>query len=186
MDGVTWKGYEFKYKPGDVNRMPPFVAPHQPRLDWQMWFASLGHYQRNPWYVMLVIRLLEGSKDAAGLLETNPFPNEKPKMIRSLFYNYHFTDLQSGKNGSWWSREPKAEYMPTLTLDNPSVTNFLKQYTIPNRKKGLIRSANLEEIPLWIYGVMLIPLGLLYILKRETHPPTKPLEFITKDEKKEQ
>jgi hypothetical protein len=31
-DGVTWKEYEFKWKPGDVNRAPAFVAPHMPRL----------------------------------------------------------------------------------------------------------------------------------------------------------
>ena len=42
-DGVEWLAYEFRYKPGDLNRMPPVVAPHQPRLDWQMWFAALGH-----------------------------------------------------------------------------------------------------------------------------------------------
>ena len=35
-DGATWTAYEFKYKPGDLNRPPPWVAPHQPRLDWQM------------------------------------------------------------------------------------------------------------------------------------------------------
>src|SRR5439155_18966036 len=40
-DGKEWLPYEFKYKPGDVNRRPGFVAPHQPRVDWQMWFAAL-------------------------------------------------------------------------------------------------------------------------------------------------
>src|SRR5436190_23531816 len=38
-DGVDWVSYEFKWKPGDVNRAPRWCAPHQPRLDWQMWFA---------------------------------------------------------------------------------------------------------------------------------------------------
>src|SRR5262249_42415753 len=37
-DGETWRDYEFSWKPGDVMRRPGFVAPHQPRLDWQMWF----------------------------------------------------------------------------------------------------------------------------------------------------
>src|ERR1019366_9272990 len=48
-DGETWQPYEFKYKPGDVNRAPGWVAPYQPRLDWQMWFAALSNYQTNPW-----------------------------------------------------------------------------------------------------------------------------------------
>ena len=41
-DGQDWRAYEFKYKPGDLKRRPRFVAPFQPRLDWQMWFAALG------------------------------------------------------------------------------------------------------------------------------------------------
>src|SRR3989475_3819103 len=30
---TKWKEYEFKAKPGDPNRRPPFVAPYQPRID---------------------------------------------------------------------------------------------------------------------------------------------------------
>ena len=48
-DGIDFFPYEFKYKPGDLARMPGIVAPHQPRLDWQMWFAALSSYQNNPW-----------------------------------------------------------------------------------------------------------------------------------------
>ena len=40
-DGIDWLPYEFKWKPGDVKRAPGWCAPHQPRLDWQMWFAAL-------------------------------------------------------------------------------------------------------------------------------------------------
>ncbi len=49
-DGVDWQPYEFKWKPGDVMRAPGWCAPHQPRLDWQMWFAAFGSYQQNPWF----------------------------------------------------------------------------------------------------------------------------------------
>ena len=44
-DGEAWLPYEFKNKPGDLRRRPGFIAPHQPRLDWQMWFAALGDYR---------------------------------------------------------------------------------------------------------------------------------------------
>ena len=53
-----WVEYDFLYKPGNVSRAPQFVLPHQPRLDWQMWFAALGSYQHNPWLLSLVYRLL--------------------------------------------------------------------------------------------------------------------------------
>lgn len=51
---------EFMYKPGNVSRPPPVVVPHQPRLDWQMWFAALGPHSHSPWFTSLVLRLLQG------------------------------------------------------------------------------------------------------------------------------
>lgn len=50
------------YKPGNVSRPPPLVAPHQPRLDWQMWFAALGPHTHSPWFTSLVLCLLRGSE----------------------------------------------------------------------------------------------------------------------------
>src|SRR5437660_4022975 len=72
-DGIDWLPYEFKWKPGDVKCAPGWCAPHQPRLDWQMWFAALGAPQQNPWFSGLVIRLLQGSRDVSRLLAHNPF-----------------------------------------------------------------------------------------------------------------
>ena len=43
IDGTTWLPYEFHAKPGDPSRAPPFVAPHQPRVDFQLWFLLLGN-----------------------------------------------------------------------------------------------------------------------------------------------
>ena len=109
--------YDFKYKPGDVERPPPFVAPHQPRLDWQMWFAALGTVQQNPWFVNLSVRLLEGDPGVLGLLETNPFPNRPPKWIRASLFDYHFTTpAQRGKTGDWWTRKYLRLYMPPVAL----------------------------------------------------------------------
>ncbi len=54
-----WKEYHFMYKPGNLSQAPQFVLPHQPRLDWQMWFAALGSYEHNPWFISLLYRLLE-------------------------------------------------------------------------------------------------------------------------------
>jgi len=51
-DGETWKEYEFKYKPGNIYRRPPWNIPHQPRLDWQMWFAALSTPNDNPWFTL--------------------------------------------------------------------------------------------------------------------------------------
>ena len=67
IDG-PWKEYEFLYKPGNVNNSLPFVAPHQPRLDWQMWFAALGTYHQNPWLMSLAYRLLSGQPEVLALM----------------------------------------------------------------------------------------------------------------------
>ena len=116
-DGIDWLPYEFKWKPGDVMRAPGWCAPHQPRLDWQMWFAALGSYRENPWFGRLIVRL-EGSRDVSRLLAKNPFSHEPPRYIRAMFYRYRFTTLRErSETGAWWKREELREYLPTVSLD---------------------------------------------------------------------
>ena len=68
-DGENWAPLEFRYKPGDVGRAPLLVAPHQPRLDWQMWFAALAPSSNAaPWLYALAFKLLRGSEPAFDLL----------------------------------------------------------------------------------------------------------------------
>jgi len=57
-DGVHWREYAFKYKPGNVKQPPLWNIPHQPRLDWQMWFAALGTPSQSPWVLRFLQRLL--------------------------------------------------------------------------------------------------------------------------------
>jgi len=117
-DGIDWLPYEFKWKPGDVKRAPGWCAPHQPRLDWQMWFAALGTPRENPWFVALIFRLLQGSHDVNGLLANDPFADKPPRYIRSLFYRYRFTTMDElYQTGEWWKREELREYLPTLSLE---------------------------------------------------------------------
>ena len=40
-NGEQWYEINFKYKPDNVDEMPLFVLPHQPRLDWQMWCVGI-------------------------------------------------------------------------------------------------------------------------------------------------
>ena len=112
-DGAEWKAYEFPYKPGDPRRAPPVIEPHQPRLDWQMWFAALGDYRENRWFVNFVIRLLQGEPAVLRLVAYNPFPKEPPKFVRARLFRYRFTAF--GDN-AWWTREEKGEYLPAVSL----------------------------------------------------------------------
>jgi len=116
-DGEHWQSYEFKYKPGDLNRPPLWVAPYQPRLDWQMWFAALSDYRTNLWFVNLAIRLMQGSPEVLALLATNPFPDQPPRYIRATAYEYTFTDFATRRRtGAWWKREPRGLYLPAVSL----------------------------------------------------------------------
>jgi len=117
-DGINWKPYGFKWKAGDLNRPPLYVAPYHPRLDWQMWFAALGNPQENPWFENFMIRLLQGSPDVLGLLASNPFPQGPPRFIRAEVYDYQFTDFSEKKtSGNWWKSEYKGPYMRPFSLD---------------------------------------------------------------------
>jgi hypothetical protein len=119
-DGTHWREYEFGCKLGDIKRPPRFVAPHQPRVDWQMWFAALGFYQNHPWLGRFMVRLLEGSKSVEDLLRVNPFPNAPPREIRCVVYDYRFTTPAERKaSRAWWRRERRNLYCPVIQYSSP-------------------------------------------------------------------
>jgi predicted DCC family thiol-disulfide oxidoreductase YuxK len=116
-DGSEWREYEFRYKPGPLDRKPPWAAPHQPRLDWQMWFAALGSYNENVWFLNLLARLLQGDRVVLAQLGRNPFPEAPPKLLRARLYDYRFTDFSTRRQtGNWWTRTPLRLYVPAVSL----------------------------------------------------------------------
>jgi len=114
-NGVDFREYEFRYKPGDLRRPPPRVAPHQPRLDWQMWFAALD---RPPiWFKSLMARLLEGSPEVLALFRSDPFGGRPPRYVRAVLYEYKMTDRETRKRtGVWWQRERVGVYFPVVAF----------------------------------------------------------------------
>ncbi len=117
-DRITWKTYEFRWKPGDLTTAPKWVAPHQPRLDWQMWFAALqGDYQNTYWFLNFMGSLLRGNPEVLKLLADNPFPDTPPRYVRATLYNYRFTDFATKRSdGLWWDREWRRIYCPAISL----------------------------------------------------------------------
>lgn len=116
-DGRNWKEYAFKYKPGDVNRRPPWNIPFQPRVDWQLWFAALAPPEASPWFTLFMQRLLENSPAVTGLLAYNPFPDMPPVYVRALFFDYTYTTAeQYRETGAWWNRELVGVFYPVVSL----------------------------------------------------------------------
>ena len=117
-DRITWEPYQFRWKPGALKAAPKWVAPHQPRLDWQMWFAALqGSYRNTPWFPHFIGALLQGKPEVLQLLAENPFPEDPPRYVRAVLYDYRFTDIATKQSeGTWWSRERKGFYCPAVSL----------------------------------------------------------------------
>jgi lipase maturation factor 1 len=121
-DSVTWREYGFRWKPGDVTRSPRFVAPHQPRLDWQMWFAALDPEGARDWLGSLLEHLLRGTPEVVGLLGENPFPDAPPKYVRLVYYRYRFsTPAARARTGAWWERELTGYLTRPLSLGGGGV-----------------------------------------------------------------
>ncbi|HJQ12236.1 MAG TPA: lipase maturation factor family protein [Gemmatimonadaceae bacterium] len=124
-DGRSWRAYHFRYKPQDVTERPGFYAPYQPRFDWNLWFASLGPWQQNPWVVLTEQRLIQGSPSVLSLFRDDPFNGKPPPMVRNVVYQYWFTDLATKKKtGAWWRRHQLGEFAPSVERDttgNPIV-----------------------------------------------------------------
>ena len=117
VDGQAWREYVFRYKPGPLTRPPSWNVPHQPRLDWQMWFAALGDARSNPWFASLMLRLLQGSPPVVALLDADPFPDHPPKFLRAKLYEYRFADPGAhDATGQWWVRQLTGWYFPQVSL----------------------------------------------------------------------
>mmetsp|Transcript_21816 Transcript_21816/g.72131 ORF Transcript_21816/g.72131 Transcript_21816/m.72131 type:complete len:1350 (-) Transcript_21816:256-4305(-) len=90
-----WLPFEFHFKPGNIARAPPWVAPYHPRLDWQMWFAALAYdWQATRWFPTFLQKLVQQSKPVVELVGRHGIPftsKELPNFIRVRKLLYDFT-----------------------------------------------------------------------------------------------
>jgi hypothetical protein len=115
-DQTNWREYSFKYKPGELHRGLPLVAPYQPRLDWQMWFAALGNYEENNWVGGLMYRLMTGEPAVIGLMNPPPFA-KPPRYLRALLYDYQFTTpAERARTGAVWQRQSLGTWFGPVSL----------------------------------------------------------------------
>jgi len=125
-DGRSWIAYPFRYKPQDVTERPGVYAPYQPRFDWNLWFASLAPWQQNPWVVLTEQRLLGGSPSVLKLFRRDPFNGKPPRIVRTIIYQYWFTDLATKqKTGAWWRREDLGAFSPAVQRDSVGMPSYI-------------------------------------------------------------
>lgn len=122
---AAWKPYIYKGLPVRLDKQPPQIAPYQPHLDWQMWFASMSTADQYPWTYNLVWKLLHNDPVAIGLFAENPFPGKPPRFIRATIYRYKFAEPGNPQH-LWWEREPLGLWMPVLSVNDPELIKFLR------------------------------------------------------------
>jgi len=114
-DGKTWIAYPFRYKPQAVNEAPGIYAPYQPRFEWNLWFASLGPWQQSRFVMWAEERLLKNEPAVLALFANNPFVSAPPREVRTVIYQYWFTDMRTKREtGNWWKRQELRQYAPAL------------------------------------------------------------------------
>jgi hypothetical protein len=122
---ASWKPYIYKGLPTLLDKQPPQIAPYQPRLDWQMWFAAMSSAEEYPWTYNLVWKLLHNDPGAVSLFATNPFPGKQPRFIRASLYHYRFATPGNPQN-IWWTRERIGDWIPAVSVDDQRLLKFLK------------------------------------------------------------
>ena len=114
-DGEHWVAYPFRYKPQDPRKPPGIYAPYQPRFEWNLWFASLGTVEDNPWVMNTEARLLQNEPAVMQLFARNPFPVKPPIAVRAVQWQYWFSSEQEkAKTGAWWDRKLIGLYAPEI------------------------------------------------------------------------
>jgi len=107
-DGIQWQPIVFKYKAGPPDRLPPQIAPFQPRLDWQMWFAALSaeRGQLPGWFTPFLEKLHAGKPEVWNLLPSQPH-SSKNDYLRLRLDQYRFTNpSERSSTGNWWRVTP--------------------------------------------------------------------------------
>ncbi|QOV91474.1 lipase maturation factor family protein [Humisphaera borealis] len=122
-DGVNWRPYEFRFKPGDITREPRVAAPHMPRLDWLMWSLRWGDPKEQLWFQSLLKGLLEQRKPVVGLIASAPF-EENPAFLRVRTFRYHLASPSQRSEGYWWRRDYLFDSIGAIWLrDRPPIRN---------------------------------------------------------------
>jgi hypothetical protein len=119
-----WKEYPYVGSPRDPKLPPTFVAPYQPHLDWQLWFAAMASPENYPWTYNLVWKLLHNDPDQLSLFAGNPFPQKPPKYIRAVLYIYHFAKPGNPEH-VYWTRDRQGLWLPAYSADSKPLLEIL-------------------------------------------------------------
>jgi hypothetical protein len=121
-----WKEYPYVGSPWDPKLPPPQIAPYQPHLDWQLWFAAMASPDDYPWTWNLVWKLLHNDPATLSLFAGNPFPDHPPRYVRAVLYVYHFAKPGNPEH-VYWTRDRIGIWLGPYSTDNPQLQDLLRR-----------------------------------------------------------
>jgi len=126
VDGQEWRPLYLHYKPGPLDRRPPMVAPHQPRLDFQLWFFTLKRDGgAHAYFNTLVSHLCARPEAVRPWFTPESFPDRPPQIVRVVFHRYRMTDAETrSREGRYWSRETVGYHPTAHFCDSPTPPRF--------------------------------------------------------------
>ncbi|CAJ1358802.1 unnamed protein product [Effrenium voratum] len=133
-----WVELALPYKPGPLNRKPPSLWTHMPRLDWQLWFVSLAwaRGQKPAWFRRFLKLLRDRQPEVVALVEhkaQHPVQSyvlkRAPERVRVTLEDYEYSDnSESGEweCGRWWCRRsspnmPREAPLPSVSSEDIEV-----------------------------------------------------------------
>ncbi|PFH35930.1 putative rhoptry protein [Besnoitia besnoiti] len=136
----VWVDYEFKCKPGDVNRRPCLISPYHYRLDWLMWFVPMDDAQtapiRHPWFPLFLNKLLQNSPSVTSLMAVNPFRGKgPPTAIRVLKRLYRFSNEPMFSSGPWWEVVPGSTEVFVSPSEVPDAERHLEKVLLTRMER---------------------------------------------------
>ena len=175
VEDLKWTELEFKHKPGDVRKRPSFVAPHQPRLDWQMWFAALrgdGVFRdpRYIWFSMFIIRILQKSPEVWNLLDPSMQKHmETTTYLRASTYEYDFAPKKEEGNDAVYVRKNLGTLLPPTRLESPEIEGLRNMAGPIDYEKDMPAFLNIPDVDAVTFAVSVLSVmfaSLIYNTRR--------------------
>eukprot|EP00929_Paragymnodinium_shiwhaense_P061728 TRINITY_DN30855_c0_g1_i1.p1 TRINITY_DN30855_c0_g1~~TRINITY_DN30855_c0_g1_i1.p1 ORF type:complete len:326 (+),score=37.55 TRINITY_DN30855_c0_g1_i1:73-978(+) len=140
-DGRYWVELSLPYKPGPIDRPPPWLLFHMPRLDWQCWFLSLSLARGRPlpqWFDRFIVGLRERRHDVVQLVAHKGQPavqdfvlGRAPLDVRVSLEDYEYADPADPEprgpdweRGEWWQRRVVRDTIHGSWNANDSLLQF--------------------------------------------------------------
>ncbi|MEO6004406.1 MAG: lipase maturation factor family protein [Opitutus sp.] len=114
-NGQTWRFYPFRYKPQQEDRIGPFIAPWFARFDSAL---QLALQSNSPIIPIVARKLILRNPEVMRLFESDPFPDQRPHIVRIVVFRMAFTDLATyRKTREFWTKNYEADLTPPIYLN---------------------------------------------------------------------